>query len=90
MQICTPGDDTEPVPPFRSSAEPGGFVREMGLVVPVVDRLADVDHAEQDQKDHRQHEGELDQRDTTLVGQRRMPSPEPLPSPQSPAHRRRN
>ena len=39
-----------------------GVVREMGLVDPVVEGLAEVEHAEQEQEQERQDERELDQR----------------------------
>src|SRR5262245_34512233 len=38
-----------------------GLVGEMCLVVPVVEGLAEIDHPEQEQKDERQDENELDQ-----------------------------
>src|SRR2546423_11432047 len=43
------------------------LVGQVGLVVPVVERLAEVDHPEQEQENQGKDEGELDQRNAALV-----------------------
>ena len=46
---------------------PRGLVRQVRLVVLVVERLAEVDDAENEQQEEREDERELDERDPVLA-----------------------
>src|SRR5919204_4307842 len=58
----------------------------MGLVIPVVDRLAEVDHPEEEEEHHRKDERELHERCAPLLSWPPAPRSDHVPSRHSPSH----
>src|SRR6266480_585166 len=95
-QLCSVGFGPDPIVDLLARAArwavvhyslAGRLVGQMGLVVPVVERLAEVDHPEHEQENQRKDEDELDQRNAALVRREAAPAVENPPSLRSPTHR---